>query len=51
MANTLSVLDLLGIDEHDLQVCIKHRLSISSLNIVLKAKEKILQKEMRDESQ
>lgn len=51
MDNTLSVLDLLGIEEHDLCVCIKQRLSISPLNLVLKAEEKILQKEMRDESQ
>lgn len=47
MNNTLSVLDLLGIEEQDLWTCIKERLSISPLNLVLKAKEKI---KMRDES-
>lgn len=51
MANTLPVLDLFGIDKHDLQVHIKQRLSISSLNLILKAEKKIPQKEMRDESQ
>lgn len=44
------VLDLLGIEEQDLQISIKERLSISILNVVLKAKEKILQKKMRDET-
>lgn len=43
------VWDLLGIEE-DLQISIKERLSISILNVVLKAKEKILQKKMRDET-
>lgn len=47
--NTASVLDLLGIEEQDLQMSIKERLSISALNVVLKAKEKTLQKKMRDE--
>ena len=47
MDNTPSVLDLLGIEEQDLWTCIKERLSISPLNLVLKAKEKI---KMRDES-
>jgi len=42
MDNIPSVLDLLGIEEHELQVCINQRLSISPLNLVLKAKEKIL---------
>lgn len=48
--NTASVLDLLGIEEQDLQMSIKQRLGISALNVVLNAKEKVLQKGMREES-
>lgn len=55
MDSTPSVLDLFGIEDQVLRMCIKVRLSISPLNLVLKAKEKILQekilqKKMRHES-
>ena len=50
MDNTPSALDFLGIEEQDLRACIKRRLSISSLNLVLKAKEKILKKKTKGES-
>lgn len=55
MDSTPPVLDLFGIEDQVLRMCIKVRLSISPLNLVLKAKEKILQekilqKKMRDES-
>lgn len=48
--NAPTALNLLGTEQQDVWTCIKERLSVSPLNGVPKAEEKILQKKMSEDS-